>query len=73
MLHVNATDISGGAARAAYRIHRGLVEHGAAHGLSSQMRVIRQLSDDPTVISGPPSPCAQLPSSLVAGLGKLIG
>ena len=53
ILHVNASDISGGAARAAYRIHRSLVEHGAAHGLSSQMRVISQLSDDPTVINGP--------------------
>jgi glycosyltransferase involved in cell wall biosynthesis len=54
ILHVNASDIGGGAARAAYRIHRSLVEHGAAHGLSSQMRVISSLSDDPTVISGPP-------------------
>jgi glycosyltransferase involved in cell wall biosynthesis len=55
ILHVNASDIDGGAARAAYRIHRSLVEHGAAHGLSSQMRVISQLSDDPSVISGPPA------------------
>lgn len=55
ILHVNATDISGGAARAAYRIHRSLVGHGAAHGLTSQMRVIIQLSDDPTVIGGLPS------------------
>lgn len=55
ILHVNASDINGGAARAAYRIHRSLVEHGAAHGLTSQMRVISQLSDDSTVISGPPA------------------
>ncbi|MFM7642895.1 MAG: glycosyltransferase, partial [Cyanobium sp.] len=55
ILHVNASDIGGGAARAAYRIHRSLVEHGAVHGLSSQMRVISQLSNDPTVISGPPT------------------
>jgi glycosyltransferase involved in cell wall biosynthesis len=55
ILHVNASDIGGGAARAAYRIHRSLVEHGIAHGLSSQMRVSSQLSDDPTVISGPPT------------------
>jgi glycosyltransferase involved in cell wall biosynthesis len=46
------SDLSGGAARAAYRIHRSLVEHGAAYGLMSQMRVISQLSDDPTVIGG---------------------
>lgn len=55
ILHVNASDISGGAARAAYRIHRSLVGQSVAHGLSSQMRVISQLSDDPTVISGPPA------------------
>ncbi len=59
ILHVNASDIGGGAARAAYRIHRSLVEHGVAHGLSSQMRVISRLSDDPTVISG--QPAAQSP------------
>jgi glycosyltransferase involved in cell wall biosynthesis len=55
ILHVNASDIGGGAARAAYRIHSSLVEQGAAHGLVSRMRVISQLSDDPTVISGPPA------------------
>ena len=54
-LHVNASDISGGAARAAYRIHRSLVEHSSAHGLRSQMRVISKLTDDPTVIGGWPS------------------
>jgi glycosyltransferase involved in cell wall biosynthesis len=54
ILHVNASDIGGGAARATYRIHRSLVDHGAAHGLQSRMRVISQLSDDPTVIGGPP-------------------
>jgi glycosyltransferase involved in cell wall biosynthesis len=55
ILHVNAFDITGGAARAAYRIHRSLVEHGAAHGLMPQMRVVSQLSVDPTVIGGPPT------------------
>jgi len=55
ILHVNASDISGGAARAAYRIHRSLVDHGAPHGLRSQMRVISNLADDPTVIAGWPA------------------
>jgi glycosyltransferase involved in cell wall biosynthesis len=54
ILHVNASDISGGAARAAYRIHRSVVDHGVAHGLQSHLRAISQLSDDPTVIGGPP-------------------
>lgn len=55
ILHVNASDINGGAARAAYRIHSSLVEHGESSGLQSQLRVISQLSDDPTVIGGPPT------------------
>ncbi|MBC1262425.1 glycosyltransferase [Synechococcus sp. BSF8S] len=55
ILNVNASDIGGGAARAAYRIHRSLVVHGQAHGLHSQMRVISGLSGDPTVFSGPPA------------------
>ena len=54
ILHVNASDQSGGAARAAFRIHRCLVEQGEAHSLRSQMRVINKSSQDPTVISGPP-------------------
>jgi glycosyltransferase involved in cell wall biosynthesis len=55
ILHVNASDINGGAARAAYRIHRSLVDHGDVHSLQSQMRVISQLSDDPSVIGGLPA------------------
>lgn len=55
ILHVNASDIGGGAARAAYRIHRSLVEHDDVHGLQSKMRVISRLSDDLTVIGGQPA------------------
>lgn len=54
ILHVNASDILGGAARAAYRIHRSLADHGTNYGLHSQMRVVHRASDDPTVIGGPP-------------------
>lgn len=52
ILHVNASDINGGAARAAYRIHRSLVGHGRAHLLLSELRAICQQTDDPTVIGG---------------------
>jgi glycosyltransferase involved in cell wall biosynthesis len=52
--HINATDIAGGAARAAYRIHRSLVEQGPDQGIESRMRVIHRLSDDPSVEGGPP-------------------
>ena len=55
ILIVCDSDLGGGAARATYRINRCLVEHGSAHGLTAQMRVISQLSDDPTVVGGPPA------------------
>ncbi len=45
IVHLNYTDISGGAARAAYRLHRALLGQGAV----SQMLVHRKLSDDSTV------------------------
>lgn len=51
ILHVNHSDINGGAARAAYRIHRSLV----SAGLNSRMRVIDRTSDDATVVGGPPA------------------
>ena len=46
ILIVNSFDIKGGAARAAYRLHRALL----AEGLESQMLVQTKLSDDYTVI-----------------------
>ena len=55
ILHVSSSDISGGASRAAYRIHRSLVDNGREHDLQSQMRVISKLSDDPSVIGNWPS------------------
>jgi len=55
-LHVNSSDIGGGAARAAYRIHRSLRDHGYEYGLQSNMRVISKLSDDNSVIESRHSP-----------------
>ena len=46
VLHLNTSDISGGAARAAYRLHKGLVNI----GLDSQMLVQDKTSDDRNVI-----------------------
>ncbi len=45
ILTVNTMDITGGAARAAYRLHRGLLEQ----GVNSRMLVQFKKSDDPTV------------------------
>ena len=47
ILLVNAFDIKGGASRAAYRLHRSLIEI----GLDSTMIVQFKLGEDPTVIS----------------------
>ncbi len=55
VLHVNASDTCGGAARAAYRIHRSLLQNGSSDILQSQLRVINKLSDDSCIIGGPPA------------------
>lgn len=55
ILHVCATDVSGGAARAAYRVHRALVDHGGELGVESCMRAIHKFTNDDTVLGGPPA------------------
>ena len=47
ILHLNTSDISDGAARAVYRLHRGLI----VLGVDSKMLVQTKLSDDRTVIA----------------------
>lgn len=56
VLHVSAEDGAGGAARAAYRVHRSLVDVGVKLGIDSSMLVVRKLTDDSTVhtIGHPP-------------------
>lgn len=49
ILTVNPYDSFGGAARAAYRIHRSLVDHGATLGVSARMQVYVKDTTDPTV------------------------
>ncbi len=48
ILHVSTDDSGGGAARAAYRIHRALADS----GIDSRMRVLRRGTDDSSVIGG---------------------
>jgi glycosyltransferase involved in cell wall biosynthesis len=55
-LLINTSDITGGAAIAAYRIHKGLQEI----GISSKMLVQTKLSDDRTVIA----PCTKVEKGL---------
>ncbi len=54
VIHINSSDINGGAARSAYRIHRSIVEHGDKFNIKSTMRVINKESDDFTVIGKTP-------------------
>ncbi|MGN7808442.1 glycosyltransferase family 4 protein [Flavobacterium johnsoniae] len=51
VLIVNTSDIKGGAARAAYRLHRSLL----SKGIESKMLVQEKASDDFTVITNPQS------------------
>ena len=46
VLHLSTYDSNGGAARAAYALHRAMVEE----GLASTMRVAHKTIDDPTII-----------------------
>ncbi|EED36626.1 glycosyl transferase, group 1 [Luminiphilus syltensis NOR5-1B] len=65
VLHLNYSDIAGGAARAAYRIHHAL----RASGVDSQMCVNEALAGDWTV-EGPVSTCARLTARLRPQLAK---
>ena len=53
ILHVAYTDISGGAARAAYRVHKSLCDYGTQFDFSSSMRVIKKRSSDINIKGGP--------------------
>ncbi len=50
ILHISTSDLDGGAARAAYRLHRGLI----TAGIDSKMLVRAKLSQDSTVIENRP-------------------
>lgn len=65
--HLNYSDIYGGAARAAYRIHKALL----SDGVFSSMHVMRAKSDDPTVY-GPSNNFKKAVSLLRSYLGSLV-
>jgi len=68
VLLVGASDTSGGAARAAYRLHRGLSEE---DGVRSRFLVQERSSDDPKVI-GPKGPAGRLTSKVRRSLGDTL-
>jgi len=49
ILHVAYSDIGGGAARAAYRIHKSLITRQEKFSIHSRMRVMKKISHDNTV------------------------
>ncbi len=67
VLHVSSADISGGAARAAYRLHRALL----GQGVESNMEVRNRKSSDPSV-SGAASMPGKMGNLLRPILGSLI-
>lgn len=72
--HVNSTDLRGGAARAAYRIHRALCKTSPSTGIDSSFRCIHKYSTDPTVYGGLPFRSNRLiykASSLINRLSRL--
>lgn len=48
VLHLSTYDANGGAGRAAYALHRAMVDH----GIPSRMHVARKATNDPTVTEG---------------------
>lgn len=52
VIHISDSDVYGGAARAAFRIHKALTRHTPTHGIESAMKVARKGSTCPTVQDG---------------------
>lgn len=67
VLHVSYSDISGGAARAAYRLHRAQL----AAGIDSRMLVRSKKSDDWSV-QGPVSRLEKLVNTVRGSIGQLL-
>lgn len=68
VLHVNAKDRIGGAARAAYRIHKGLIEL----GIDSEMLVQRKSSSEPEILTPYESKIKRLYARSRSYIGYLI-
>lgn len=64
VLHVSTYDMFGGAARAAYRVHRALI----TIGVDSKMYVTNATSQDPTVV-GPASPISKVMQMVRTNIG----
>ncbi|MBW4589173.1 glycosyltransferase family 4 protein [Aetokthonos hydrillicola Thurmond2011] len=66
IIHASYSDLSGGAARAAYRIHRCLLQA----KINSRMQVLSKISDDSTV-TGNSAKIGRITTEIRTGLGLL--
>ncbi len=71
VIHINSSDLNGGAARAAYRIHKSLLDNENRLNIKSIMRVIKKESDDFTVVGGAPLNKSKYFIALMPYLAKL--
>lgn len=70
VLHVSDSDGHGGAARAAFRIHRSLVAVEQLTGVESHMLVHRSVQDDPRVFAISPTRFSAAPNRVAGRLTK---
>ncbi len=71
ILHISQSDTIGGAARAAYRIHRMIVNKGFKDDIFSEMRVVKKNSKDKSVYSNISGKSSLLKSKLIILLNRL--
>lgn len=72
ILHINQSDKSGGAARAAYRIHNLILKNGKKDNFLSEMRVVKKISKDPTVYIDKPKLKTFLKSKILTLLNRFF-
>ena len=69
--HINAFDLRGGAARAAYRVHKALLKYQKDLNINSKMRVLHKSGDDITVVGGRPQGTSKIWTNIVPYLNRL--
>ena len=70
VLHINAFDNKGGAAIAAYRIHKALDKYRKKFDINSNMRVIESKTQDKTVFGGHPKRSSRIWMKLLPYLNR---
>ena len=71
VLHINQSDTAGGAARAAYRIHKMIINNGIKDNILSEMRVVIKNSNDESVFSNISGKISFLKFKIIILLNKI--